>query len=80
MSELTYQSATKADLWKALQEAQGEQEPDDPLEHACSPQAKKYIKAVPGYKAMFVRPGAGFGVGGVQIDYCPFCGRKLDHA
>lgn len=78
MSELTYQTATKSDLWKALQEMQ--QVSDDVCDGQCSQQAQRYIKHRPGWQPMFLLPGSGFGVGGVEIIYCPFCGKKAGNA
>lgn len=76
-----YKNLTKPQLWRMLQEAEQQSEGDESpglCDGGCCQEARVHLKKYHGYPYQVVQKGAGFGVGGVQVTYCPFCGRKLN--
>jgi len=83
MTDLVFIKATKQELWaeikrletEAIENAETPQE--DTCNGECSDTSKRNLHRVRRNYWEFRKPGAGFGIGGTQIYYCPYCGKKL---
>lgn len=82
MTELNFIKATKQEMWAEIKRLESASPPLEPevlvCYGECSNEAKKNLKRARKNFWNFLKPGSGFGVGGTQIYFCPFCGKKLE--